>query len=418
MIKQILNRVWNERRANFWIGLELLLISVCLWFAVDFLYVKIYTYNQPLGFDIEHTYQVKLKEYKSSSYLYKEETKKQKEDDFNLILDCIKQDSTVETFCLTRYFSHYQDMSSSGPISIMSKDTIMKNFARNYSVTPDYFKVFRVKSKIDNSYQSLSDALSSGGVVLTPAAERLLVQDNSAIGKMLYRGKNSSFGQPIKNICSAHRIYEFGLPVSSVYELIKPEDMRTAVHNLYNMPIFIRVKPLADGATYAYDFKVRMKERLSLGNVYFDELVSMQRYRKIKIKESMNELLTGITITFFFLINIFLGVLGTFWFRTRQRKAELGLRIALGSNRMQLRMLLIGEGIILLTLAFIPSIVLSFNICYAELVDVYLMPFSGVRFVIGLGITYSLLVIMIVLGIWIPTQQAIKVSPTEALHNT
>ena len=411
MIKHILNRAWNERRANFWIGLELLLISVCLWFAVDFLYVKIYTYNQPLGFDIEHTYEVKLDSYKPSSYLCKEETKKQKEDNFNLILERIKRDATVESICLTKSLSHYQRWSTTGNISFMPHDTINKFSGRYYTVSADYFNVFRVKSKSGNSHQSLTSALTSGGVIITPAAEKLLFKDKSAIGKMLYKGYKSSLGLPIKGVCAAHRFNEFSLPLISIYELMKPKDM-------YHSSIYIRVKPSADGITYAHDFKLRMREHLSLGNTYLYELTSIERYRKKDIKESVNELQTAISITIFFLINIFLGILGTFWFRTRQRKSELGLRIALGSNRMQLRTLLIGEGIILLTMAFIPSIIFSFNIAYAELVDVYLMPFSGVRFAIGLGITYLLLAITIVLGIWIPAQQAIKVSPTEALHNT
>ena len=175
---------------------------------------------------------------------------------------------------------------------------------------------------------------------------------------------------------------------------------------------------MADGDLFADQFAQRMREHLVFGNIYLDELVPMQSYRKSYIKESMDQLQIGSAIAFFFLVNIFLGVLGTFWFRTRQRKSELGLRVALGSNRMQLLTLFIGEGIVLLTITFVPAIILCFNICYAELIDVYLMPFDGLRFATGLGITYSLLAIMIVLGIWIPAQQAIKVSPTEALHNT
>ena len=415
MIKHILKRAWNERLHNFWIVLELLLISVCLWFIVDLLYVKIYTYNQPLGFDIAHTYEVKLNQYKTSSYLYKEETQKELEDNFHLILDRIKRDSTVEALCLTNFFHPYKRMQQSDNISSTPNDSINKNYARINSVSPDYFKVFRVKSKLGNSDQSLTDALTSGGVVVMPATEKLLFQDNSAIGKLLYKGFKSTLGIPIRGVCSAYRSDEFSLSVASMYTLIKPEDIKSTNRKLFKS---IRVKPSADGITYADDFKLRMQEHLSFGNFYLEELVPMQDYRKSNLKGSMDELRTAMAIAVFFMVNIFLGILGTFWFRTRQRKAELGLRIALGSNRLQLRTLLIGEGIILLTMAFVPSIVLSFNIAYAELVDVYLMPFSGLRFAIGLGITYFLLVIMILLGIWIPTQQAIKVSPTEALHNT
>ena len=416
MIKHILNRVWNERRTNFWIGLELLLISVCLWFAVDFLYVKLYSYNQPLGFDIEHTYRVELGMYEQSSFLYKKDHQFTDEELYKL-LDRIKRDSTVEAVCLTRSLFHYRRHISSAAIALIPNDTLNRNSVDFYPVTADYFKVFRVKSRSDNSYQSLSDAISSGGVVISPATEPFLTQGESAVGKMIYKD-NGTIGTPVKGVCTADRMTEFFLPNASVYELITQEEMKTAARSLGRTCISIRVKPLADSEMYARDFTLRMQEHLSFGNVYLDELVPTQHYRKISIKTQMDELQTAIAIAFFFVVNIFLGILGTFWFRTRQRKSELGLRVALGSNRMQLRTLLIGEGLILLTMAFIPAIVFSFNICYAELIDVYLMPFSGLRFTIGLGITYLLLAATIVLGIWIPAQQAIKISPTEALHNT
>ncbi len=416
MIKHILIRVWNERRANFWVGLELLLISVCLWFVIDFLYVKIHTYYQPLGFDIEHTYEVKLNEYDSSSYLYKQDAKPA-EYYFRSLLEHIKQDPTIEAVCLARSLAHYQQMYREGYISNTPNDTIPDKQARYCAVTPDYFKVFRVKSKLDNSYESLSEALLSGGIVITPATEQLLNKDGSAIGTMLYKKLGSSLNMPIKGVCTAFREHEFSVPIASFYELITPEEMQSAASNLRFSPISIRVKPLADNKMFAHDFKLRMQEYLSSGNVYVDEVNATQLYRQSMLKVFMDELQIGMITALFFLANIFLGVLGTFWFRTRKRKAELGLRVALGSNRMQLRTLLVGEGIILLTMAFIPSIAFSYNIVYAELVDIYLMPFSGLRFAIGLGITYFLLAIIIVLGIWIPTQQAIKISPTEALHN-
>ena len=416
MIKHILNRVWNERGVNYWITLELLLISVCLWFVVDFLCVKIYTYNQPLGFDITHTYALKINRYESSSYLYKQDEKVISLQSF---FDRIRQDSTIEAVCLTERLVHYQVVPSQCWVSTMPNDTIHDKSAQYCYVTSDYFKVFRVKSKLDNSWESLSEALLSGGIVITPAAEQLLIKDESAIGMMLYKERESGLGLPIKGVCTAFRKNEFSAPIASIYELISAKEKKLTGGNLQHMYIFIRVKPLADGVTYARDFQLRMQEYLDQdSNVYLDQVIPIQSYRKSKLKKPMDQLQTAMIIAFFFMINIFLGILGTFWFRTRQRKSELGLRIALGSNRMQLRTILIGEGIILLTMAFIPAIVFCFNIAYAELIDVYLMPFSGLRFAIGLGITYLLLAATIILGIWIPAQQAIKISPTEALHNT
>ena len=56
MIRHLLQLIWNQRKQNAWLWAELLLVSVFLWFLVDYLYVMGRTYTAPLGFDIRHTY--------------------------------------------------------------------------------------------------------------------------------------------------------------------------------------------------------------------------------------------------------------------------------------------------------------------------------------------------------------------------
>ena len=40
MIRMILRQIWNERRANALVYLELLVVSVCLFYTADYLYIK------------------------------------------------------------------------------------------------------------------------------------------------------------------------------------------------------------------------------------------------------------------------------------------------------------------------------------------------------------------------------------------
>ena len=53
-------------------------------------------------------------------------------------------------------------------------------------------------------------------------------------------------------------------------------------------------------------------------------------------------------VVLFLLVNVFLGLIGTFWFRTRRRRSEIALRMAMGSTRGGVFRLLIGEGLLLL----------------------------------------------------------------------
>ena len=131
----------------------------------------------------------------------------------------------------------------------------------------------------------------------------------------------------------------------------------------------------------------------------------------------MNEAKTQLCVLGFLLMNIFLGVIGTFWFRTQQRRREVALRMAMGSSRQGVFLRLMSEGILLLTLAAVPAVIIAFNVGMAELVDVEKLPFGGGRFLAAVVATWSLMAVMIVAGIWYPARGAMKVQPAEALHD-
>lgn len=56
MTKKLLVQIKNEWRNNLWLALELLVVSVVMWFVVDYLYTRMATYLEPRGFDISHCY--------------------------------------------------------------------------------------------------------------------------------------------------------------------------------------------------------------------------------------------------------------------------------------------------------------------------------------------------------------------------
>lgn len=56
MNKKLFTQIKNEWRSNLWLVTELLLVSVVLWYIVDYMYVQTSIYNEPRGFDISHCY--------------------------------------------------------------------------------------------------------------------------------------------------------------------------------------------------------------------------------------------------------------------------------------------------------------------------------------------------------------------------
>ena len=118
----------------------------------------------------------------------------------------------------------------------------------------------------------------------------------------------------------------------------------------------------------------------------------------------------------FFLVNVFLAVIGTFWFRVNRRMGEIGLRMAMGSSRSGVRRLMTGEGLMLLTLATVPALLVCLNLAVAEVFSANVMPMTAGRFWAVSGVTYLSLALIIVLAIWYPSRKASRLEPAEALH--
>ena len=115
------------------------------------------------------------------------------------------------------------------------------------------------------------------------------------------------------------------------------------------------------------------------------------------------------------LVNIFFGIVGTFWLRTQSRRMELGLRAAIGASKRRLRLELLTEGLILL-LATLPFILLFIvNMLLMDLPDTYRLDYTWWRFLAVLLAVYLLMGGMICLGF--PAGRIARMNPAEALHD-
>ena len=62
-------------------------------------------------------------------------------------------------------------------------------------------------------------------------------------------------------------------------------------------------------------------------------------------------------------------------------------------------------------------LIIAFNVGIAELVDISKMQFTVDRFLIAAILTWLLMALMIIVGIWYPAYKAMQLQPAEALHD-
>lgn len=409
--RYLITQIWNERRSNIALLLELFIIACIMFVIVDAAWCLHLLYSEPTGTDISHCYQLETKHFGEGSPSYNasyDGESLQYETRMNL-LNMVKADEDVEYAAYSMGCSPYNLSAMIGGYAIDS--TFVS--ARLMACQPDFVHVFRLQSQSGMTAQQMADALEKDEVLISSN----LVGGDSArylVGKMLtsYDGLHRVAGlvQPIKRIeregldndCSKEYVFRLG---------------RRDIENGW-LDFSVRVKA---GRERQFEERIRRQIRdrqLRVGNLYVSGITRFETLREEAVARDRQMLQLPMMIGGFLLFNVFLGLLGTFWFRTQQRFPEIGLQKAMGATRSDVALRLMCEAVILLSLAFLPSIFIDYNLAVRGVTQLYNgLTFEGGRFFITLGLTYLILLLVIMTGIWFPTRQAARTNPIDVLRN-
>lgn len=424
MIASMIRQMWNERKANVLILLELLVVFSCLLYAADYLYVKYKEYKQPLGFDISHVYKVWLGVVPETSADYDTTAVHTTNgmDDFFTIVDRLEKDSRVETVGYTSG-NHFHYMYFNRFATFHGIKMQRYGFVRD--VDPSYFRVFKVKTADGQSWEKLENALRNNQIVVTATvAERYFGKATEGRGKDIWitnQGDADSIVYHIGEVCEPQRYQEFSSYDYAYYRNLGGRDelKKYGIEILSgNINLFVRMKPSADKSELMQQFRKDMEQQLRLGNIYLSDVTPMSYYREEVLRSVLDNIRLYVVAVCFLLFNVLLGVVGTFWFRARQRIPEIGLRMAVGASRTVIFIQLIGEGLMLLAVVTLPAVLIYVNLGQLDVLTTTSMDLSMIdRLVHSFLIACLTLAMMIVAGIVFPAKQAARLNPTEALKD-
>lgn len=161
MTKKLLTQIKNEWLSNLWLVLELLVVSVVMWYVVDYLYTRAATYLEPRGFNIEHCYLIELGELtpKSPDYVAGY-TSQQTHDDIAELLDRLRRRPEIEAVSLSQNSYPYNGSNSGAEVSY---DTLRSpGWTIRRLVTPDFPRVFRYRGTRGETPEQLAEMLERG----------------------------------------------------------------------------------------------------------------------------------------------------------------------------------------------------------------------------------------------------------------
>ena len=424
MLIHILKIIKNNLRANLLLVAGIFVIATSLWYAVDYVYAVAVNGQKSLGFEWENVYYIQVGVLPQES-LERDTTTRSPEmmtGEYLEFCNRLKRHPAVKDLCYTRMHFHYVWKNG---FKTVFYDTLQAG-AYTRMVSPGYFSVFGVKGADGCSPEELSKRARPEEMVMTDNLARYLISGKGSkeytprkgvemVGKLVSFNKDGSDSVRVSAVCENQKYNEYTSQQAAFY-YVRNDGFKCTYASIPYQDLFIRVKADADRPGFVEAFRKEMKKQLRVGNLYLADMRPMSEFRNEQLSDYRSELYTYLAIAGFFLINAFLAVLGTFWFRTQHRREELAIRITSGATPHSLMRLLMGEGILLFTFAYIPALIVAYNLGVADLVNTWPVEWSLGRFIVGGILTYFLLLVVVVFSIWFPARQAMKIQPAEALH--
>ena len=401
MWRQIIHQLWNQRRANAWLWVELALVTVILWYGIDLAYNYEGAALQPKGYDTDCVFDLMVG------------TKP-----LELIGDADNQRAGEDFTYLYNLVRDYSGENMTEGYAPHADSTHVVHCYIRY-VTASYFDVFRLKplaGQLDESHWTKGEypmpVLMSADLVdslfHTPTYA-------DALGKTCFnpywlQAKNPVTNYRVMAVLPRHKLDDYARYEPFIY---LPLD-----EALFWQHIAVRVSP-DHAAGFAERFRRDMQSVFDRGIFYLDHIRSYADMKAAYDVEqgTVNYLNTVYAVAAFFGFNVFLCVLATFWYRTRKRRSEIALRMAMGSDRRGVLRYFLAEGLMLLALAALPAFFIALNLQLADLTVHTLVDVSALRFVGCFVAACLTLAVIIVVGIWYPARRAMRIQPAEALHD-
>ena len=424
MNRNLIKQIGNEWRENMWLCIELLIVSVAVWAISLMLFTALRPTFEEKGYDITDVYRININtiDTESPEYVAPQDATAEKANDVRALLSRIHRSPHVELAGLSSNALPYQFSYMGNQLHFKGLPDSIAYSGNVRQGSPEIAEILRYRSK-EYSPKQLEEIMRKNEWLISDAPKGYLAGDKklkiteakSLMGQIAHFG-NPEDARRIGGVIAAIKRNEYEYKGGNI---IVPIDESIDNNVTQAQEIAILVKP-GMGKKFEDEFYSSPDMR-RLRNVYLTELTEMQQARKANQRRGDTQVRLWVSGIVFLLIIIFLGLLGTFWFRIRQRTGEIALRKTCGATSSDVFRRIISEGLLLLLFISIPALIADGLLAYYLMRDYSFSMtdynFSWIPTLTAYLISMALLVIMIIIGVWFPARQAMKIEPAIALKD-
>lgn len=432
MLKLIFKNLWARRRRNGWLFAELLIVSIVTWAILDPVVVLLHDRRIPKGYDADKLCLVTLASLApgASHYQVEEEDSAAVVNNYLRLVQRAQQYAGVEVATPLLGFCFPNSGGSSN--STYKVDSIKLDILEiGFLPHTHFFEAYGFESCDEDvsASQLSSQDYTPDDIVITANVANTFFGSENVRGRYCFETSGEK-DTAYYRVAGVVKNFKMSNTLRPLPVLLQPLFSVNSEDVLSEGRILLRLKQGESMERFMHGFRSWMVKELRAGNLYarsiqsYDDLINEMEY----LEGVTNTFRLNIALTIFFLVNLVLGVTGTFWMQTRSRREEVGVMRAFGATPSHIRKVLLGEGAVLTTIAVIFGCFLYFQYAYYEglyssniwvnVVDTgYWVSTFTPHFIIISLLVYFLLLFVVLLGISIPAWLLSKISPTEALRD-
>jgi putative ABC transport system permease protein len=399
MMRHLLKLVWNRKRANALIILEIFFTFLVV-FGVGTLGMYLWdNWRRPLGFDWQNVWAVQVDMQQTS---LEEFTPEQVETAARLAREVEALDPVegVAGVHMTPFaFGNYSSNTIIGGREVdMSLNEVNERFA----------EVMRLDLVRGRWFQPADATLAWRPVVVDEELARDLWGEADPLGKTLGE-PDPNRPEPEMRVIGVVRDFrqhgELSAPGNFLFQY------QRLGHPGHRPPraLLVRVRP---GTPAAFEEELTRRMQAVAGDWSF-EVQPFEQLRETALRQRLTPLVVGGIVAFFLLLMVALGLLGVLWQNLLQRTREIGLRRAIGASRGEVHRQIIMEQLLLTTLGVLLGTVLVVQL---PILDVFGAALRPEVFVSGLVLALVAMYVLAAACALYPSSMASRVPPAEALR--
>lgn len=413
MIRHLTRLIWNRKRQNFLLTLEIFFSFLTLFGVVLFAGHYANNMRHPLGFDIDRIWGISVDRKEPDK---DPAVKARHWETYRQLLTALREMPEVDVVAAA-FTGPYANSNWGSGVRLLGGRAV--DFGVN-RVTDDYRELLHIPLVAGRWFSREDDAAAWTPVVINRRLANDIFHDLDPVGQVIKeeRDPNDPPLDPtdkpeVKRVIGV--IDEFRqngeLSAAGNYLFYRFQLNGSDIKQSLPDRLYLRVRP---GTPAAFE-ETLVKRAMAIANPWSFDVQPLDTMRTDKLRQYTIPLMVVGTIAAFLLMMVALGLTGVVWQSVTQRIREFGLRRAKGATGVNVRTQVLIELLIMTSIALVSGVLLVAQLPLLPMPsEVRVVP--GAVFVASIVISVAAIYVLTLACGWYPSRLATKIPPAEALH--